>query len=311
MKLFKAFGFNKPKETTINTIIVDDTSVSTMEMVRTGKQYPVEVQQIHHEFHSAADNLLLEAKSIIEEARTKNVTKINRLELLGFKQAAQVTELKPLQQKAELSKEQLESLAYYQREYPFNKFITEEQVKTICHKYNLVCGEVSRFKGFVPEKNLSDIEKFSLKDNETSLLYIEAFKEGKSIGLFSGKNLEIRNERGYAHIYPKHISSNYSFQQNKLDLIKSGEFYGRDYGNLFGLKDKEFLTIKVLNNQLQICAPIKDMDISGLELTEGYKLTKKHIPDPVVLQLVKNGYLIITAWGDEASDKLVVNQINN
>lgn len=53
------------------------------------------------------------------------------------------------------------------------------------------------------------------------------------------------------------------------------------------------------------------MDITGLELKEGYKLTKKHIPDPVVLQPIKNGYLIITAWGDEASDELVVNQINN
>jgi len=267
MKLFKAFGFNKPKETTINTIIVDDTSVSTMEMVRTGKQYPVEVQQIHHEFHSAADNLLLEAKSIIEEARTKNVTKVNRLELLGFKQASQVTELKPLQQKAELSKEQLESLAYYQREYPFNKFITEEQVKIICHKYNLVCGDVSRFTGFVPEKNLSDIEKFKLNDKDM-------VEEASYGGSWFTKE-EMRRffpESQYHDIY-----RNYRFR--KLEL--------------------------------QICAPVKDMDITGLELTEGYKLTKKHIPDPVVLQLVKNGYLIITAWGDEASDELVVNQINN
>lgn len=50
------------------------------------------------------------------------------------------------------------------------------------------------------------------------------------------------------------------------------------------------------------------MDIKGLELTEGYKLEKKFIPDPVVLQPVKGGYLILTAWGDEASDPLVVNQ---
>jgi len=32
------------------------------------------------------------------------------------------------------------------------------------------------------------------------------------------------------------------------------------------------------------------------------------LADPVVLQPVKGGYLIITAWGDEASDELVVNQ---
>jgi hypothetical protein len=50
------------------------------------------------------------------------------------------------------------------------------------------------------------------------------------------------------------------------------------------------------------------MDITGLELKEGYKLEKKHIPDPVVLQPVKNGYLILTAWGNESEDELVVNQ---
>jgi ABC-type molybdate transport system permease subunit len=49
------------------------------------------------------------------------------------------------------------------------------------------------------------------------------------------------------------------------------------------------------------------MDITGLELTEGYKLTKKFIPDPVVLQPVRGGFLLVTVWGDEASDELVVN----
>lgn len=264
------------------------------------KIYPIEVQQIHHEFNSAADNLLLEAKSIIEEARTKNVSKVNRLELLGFKQASQVTELKPLQQKAELSKEQLESLAYYQREYPFNKFITEEQVKTICHKYNLVCGDVSKFKGFVPEKNLSDIEKFSLKDNEKNSLYT-------STGLVL-ENAEIRNHKfssEYSAVFIKN-TDNYAFQSNN-----GTDFYSSDDKNHFGLKHLGTIRFSIEKNNLQICAPVKDMDISGLELKEGYKLTKKHIPDPVILQPVKNGYLIITAWGDEASDPLVVNQINN
>lgn len=36
-----------------------------------------------------------------------------------------------------------------------------------------------------------------------------------------------------------------------------------------------------------------------------------NVPDPVVLQQVKGGYLIITAWGDEASDENVVNQLFN
>lgn len=37
----------------------------------------------------------------------------------------------------------------------------------------------------------------------------------------------------------------------------------------------------------------------------------KEIPDPVVLYPVREGYLIVTAWGDEASDPDVVNEVNN
>ena len=40
-------------------------------------------------------------------------------------------------------------------------------------------------------------------------------------------------------------------------------------------------------------------------------LRENEIPDPVVLQEVRGGYLIITAWGDEASDPLIVNKNNN
>jgi len=237
--------------------------------------YPKEVMEIHHEFETAADKLLLEATSIIAEAATKDTSKVNRLEALGFKQAGQVTELKPLLQKAELGKEQVSLVNYYKINYPFNKFITEEQVKTICHKYNLVCGDVERFKGFVPEKNLKDIENFKLKEEDFT------YQQGN----WNSWSMEWRYKR-----------------------ITREEFLSRTTSKVWNT-DKEYKFIT--GEPLKICAPIKDMDNKGLDLVDGYKLEKKHIPDPVVLQPVNGGYLILTAWGDEASDPLVVNEINN
>jgi len=242
--------------------------------------YPKDVIQIHHEFNTAADSLIVEANVIISEAATKDVKKVSRLEALGFKQAGQVTELKPLIQKAELSKEQLELLAYYRREYPFNKFITEDQVKNICHKWNLVCGEVNRFKGFVPEKNLKEIENFVIKNNDSDV-YLYAFG---------------------SQFYTESECIELGYWERNFDEYTS---YKKDPQNT---KSTRF---QIKSSTLQICAPVKDMDIRGLELVEGYKLQKKHIPDPVVLQPVKGGYLILTAWGDEASDENVVNSINN
>lgn len=179
------------------------------------------------------------------------------------------TESSEILSKTQMSKEQIELVKYYQQNYPFNKFINEKQVKEICHKYNLVCGDVNRFMGFVPEKNMEEIVNFKLKSNDV----LKIICSKKTFGSNIGEIFKDKGERYY------------------------------DFPNIYKLTEE--------NSPLQICAPIKDMDISGLELKEGYKLEKKFIPDPVVLQPVKGGYLILTAWGDEASDPLVVNNNKN
>jgi hypothetical protein len=257
----------------IKEAVFDKEAIISELPVLASKMYPKEVLEIHNEFNTAADKLLEEAQAIINKGSTKNVKKVNRLESLGFKQANEVSELKPLLHQVELSKEQIELVNYYKREYPFNKFITEEQVQAICHKYNLVCGDVSIFKGFVPEKNLKEIENFKLKQKDFQEFYCWA-------GTWDTiANIKIRYGEP---------DSYFDFARNK------------------NISDK----YQKRKGSLKICAPIKDMDISDLELKDGYKL-EKHVPDPVVLQPVNGGYLILTAWGDEASDPLVVNEINN
>lgn len=271
--------------------------------------YPEVVQQIHTEFHTAADRLLEEAKEVIGRAASKDVNKVARLERLGFKAANQVSELKPIIQQAELSKEQVELVNYYRREYPLYKFITEAQVEQICKKYNLICGDVDRYTGFVPEKNLQDIERFRLKPKEANCLFGYAMYDGVRTPV-SFEDAEIRNTRyssRYEHIFKKG-TDNYAYQRDTGGDFSS--FYGGDDGNVFGLRGIKGRVI-IENSKFKICAPVKDMNLQGMSITNGYKVEKIHIPDPVVLQGVKGGYLIITAWGDEASDPIVVNEINN
>lgn len=235
-------------------------------------KYSTDIEQIHHEFHIASDILLEQAKNHIEEANKKPIDKVKRLMSLGFTQATQVDETKVAIKQAELSASQIESVQYYKRKYPLNKFITEEQVKTICHKYGLVCGAVSRYKGFVPEKNMDEIERFKIDEKD-------AAKKVWSVGTYI----------------------NYIGQE----LDDDGE-NARLYGTLFRREERSL--------PLEICAPVKDMDMTGMTIERGYKMQeiKKVIPDPVVLYPVKGGgFLILTAWGDEASDPLVVNPIQN
>ncbi len=258
---------------------VEQKEVVVMEKPKTG--YPKVVDEIHNEFETAAENLAIEAKQIIAEAKNKDVEKVTRLINLGFKQSNQVSEVKPLIEKAKLSEEQVKLLNEYARKYPLNKFITEGQVEVICKKYSLVCGEVGIYKGFVPEKNLREIEKFNLKSEDFSYVFQYA-ENSPELNEQQAKEYAERNLGGWR---PRMFTSTSHMDGFSVVERKQGAFH--------------------------ICAPIKDMDTNGLELKEGYKLEKKHVPDPVVLQPVNGGYLIITKWGDEASDPLLTNPIEN
>lgn len=57
-----------------------------------------------------------------------------------------------------------------------------------------------------------------------------------------------------------------------------------------------------------ICAPVKDIDTEGLTQV-GHTLV--NVDDPIVLHPVEGGFLIVAAWGPEASDENVVNEKMN
>jgi hypothetical protein len=201
--------------------------------------YPKEVLEIHHEFFTAADKLVSEANVILENAAKQDITKVSRLEKFGFKQANQVTELKPLIEAAKLSEEQLQLLKDYSMKYPNNKFITEEQVKAICYKYNLVCGVVGRYKGFVPEKNLKQIEDFKLrKEDELDKIVVFLPESGKIENLDWTKVTD-KNKVGYL-INTYLVEYGYSYISSGHSPYSTYPEYTRIV-NRYNWKDKGFL----------------------------------------------------------------------
>lgn len=291
-------------------VAVIDRTTTSVNTVHVSSSYPKEVQEIHNEFFTAADKLVEKAQSIINEAQQRDVTKVNLLKSLGFNQAAEVATLQPLLDKATISKEMVDLIAYYKKHYPFNKFITEEQVQEICHKYYLVCGPVSRYKGFVPKNKLEQISQFKLRDEEQIENIVVFIEETGKIEKLDWSKVFNKNQVNYfinsylkegrAFTYLSGTVSNYADYPKYTKLVRLDLY-----------KDENFLAQKELQIGLKICAPIKDMDLTGLSIKDGYKVHKVHIPDPIVLQPVKGGYLILAAWGDEASDPIVVNEINN
>lgn len=271
--------------------------------MKTENQYPKVVQDIHREFLTAGDELLKVVEGMLNEHTEAHNQKIQRLQNVGFTEVPEVKKWN----KVSVSYEFANLIQSYKIRYA-NKFITDEQVKAICKKYNLICAPVSRFKGFVPDVNLRQIESFKLQEKDKNSLMVKITRAWHT---------------GAAHDFIiRSLGARWIHRQLKQPLIPVDSPNLSWHGDkLFSVSvgDRESCYVdswKIFDNtKLLICAPKKDMDVRGLQQINGVfqelGFFKAEYPDPVVLQPCKGGYLIVTAWGDEASDPLVVNEKMN
>lgn len=121
------------------------------------------IEQIHNEFNNAGEELLRDAQAHLAEIAKKDLTKGNSLLKFGFSQAQETVEHKELLSQKQTAQQVANAVMMARREYQFNKFITHDKAIEICEKYNLYIGDTSQYKGFVPRKNLEEIEAFSAK----------------------------------------------------------------------------------------------------------------------------------------------------
>lgn len=249
------------------------------------------IEQIHDEFNTAGEKLLAEAKQIVNEGLLK---KANRLEKIGFIKSKEVIE----SSRMKISKTVSDLVLYYQNKYPNNKFITEDQVKQINKKYNLVCAPISRFKGFVPVEKLTNIENANIHQYDKDDKYV------RLKNCWDSHPFQIRR-----------LVANRIHREMNMELIPATHpdlhWIGQD---LFSVKESYVERYKLIDRtSIMICAPKKQFDLKGLSKLGSMfnEATSITVPDPVVLQPVKGGYLILAAWGEEASDEIVVNQQMN
>lgn len=245
------------------------------------------IEAIHNEFDAAGERLLKEAKDILSGVALDE--KGERLKKLGFiqaKAAAKNTELarrnEEIKRNNEKRQEGAKWVQYYSMHYPNHKFITEEIVNEICKKYNLYCGPVSRYKGDVPLKNVSEMEGFYLrKEDMGTYTSLDAYARIEAQRAMMNTRRGILWKMAHSETYQSR-----SLSSDEIAMMENRVFYFKE--------------------EFKICAPEKDFDVS--------RMTKKGrflIPDPIVLQPVNGGYLIVTKWGLEANDELVINEKQN
>lgn len=240
------------------------------------------VAEIHEAFDTSTDRLLAEAKNIL--GGSYDLEKGERLKKLGFVSAKKSVETDKIKTELQENENLAKLIESYSVKYPKNKFITEKMVKEICQKYGLLFGKIQYYISDVPEKNISEMEGFSLMEEDM-----------------------IKHNCWYY----KYIGSGYYRHSTKDDCdgygyIKRGNTFLRQ----LLVNQPEDTKVFYEKPQFKICASVKDFDTQNMRIENGYRL-EQNLPDPIVLQPVNGGYLVVTKWGPEANDQSLVNEIKN
>ena len=294
-------------------------SAAVLERVVTPK-VTYTIQDIHNEFDSVEDILLLEADVLIDELNSKSdstlESKAKDLEKLGFFKSFVVKNSKELNKKIQITKEQADLIREYKQLYPFQKFLTEEELDRICQKYGLIYAPVGNYIEDVPQKNLNEIAnakaleaRFRPKNNKyitiTSATSFASTTESnfpKEMKAFLKDPIELHFD------IKRDRYSNYSTEEILDKLGYKGP--PAQWSNLTKVEVNE-----VSKEGLFIAAPETHFDLSDVSKEKKYGYFKSHvtivIQDPIVFRYCKGGVQVLSKWGDEASDELLVNPIEN
>lgn len=289
------------------------------------------IAEIHNEFDTAQDRLLQEAEYIIENTKvpkgSKVAEKANRLRALGFIRTQDVehhNNQQLRQAKRVETKEFADLIKSYKFKYPFQKFLTEDELERICEKYNLVHAPVTAYVKTVPDSNLLDIERAKPLDEDDVLEqvyhYTNRFDTTRHVfdkfvtkygDTFSKREIiEIAEEVGLAN----HLIKSFKKGDKLVDFTYHVTSADKDY-----YLDHAFANLEIEDKSgLFIAAPPSHFDE---ELLKSYTKTEngyKHvieIKDPIVFRYCVGGLQVLTMWGDENFDPnhepTLINPINN
>lgn len=272
--------------TTLEESRVEQEEKAIQRVVSNKPKYIPIVEEIHDTFYTEVDKLLKEAKipKSLETNKQILIEKRDKLVSLGFRNTkecqeanTEINRLEKLKLENENKDQLIKAINYFSFKYPHYKFITEDSVKKICEKYNLIYGEVNNYIGEVPDLNIQHMLDFKISDEDKCFLEEEHFfgRSWSKIFISYEKYQELKRRN-------PHFSSHSTYNYTELPM--------------------------------EICAPVKDFDTRGMEIKDK-KLSKIEVLDPIVLQPVmfenQKFYLIVTAWGPESSDSLVLNEKHN
>lgn len=296
----------------------------------------VTVEEIHKEFDSGEQRILDECDRILAELQIPTETQVekkaNNLLTLGFvnsetvKQAENLkAKTKEIEQKIQISKKQAKKIRYFKNKYPFDKFITTEELDRICEKYKLIHAPVANYIKDIPEKNVNEMLNRSELDfiDKADIFIGKECVKSKFINKFTKYficknkyNFVITSYYNIPYLELKEVNID-TYKQNYVkygliekdekivDLKTAYEFYKKD--------EFSYRHEKVDKSGLFIAAPKSHFNLEGLNKKSKYGFFKTEIfevKDPVVFEYCMGNLVrIVSKWGIPGEDKAYLDPI--
>ena len=286
-------------------------------------------EEIHKAVFSAQEELINEAEKILSSLKSDNelgdveysekVKYLKIMKEIGFVNSKEVVELtKKLDAYQEnkrkqkinqsVAEKQIKLIHYYGEKYPNNKFIDKESIKSICNRFGLLFAPVGLYSDEIPVKNMAEISVFKCDIEDKMLKSTITIDSDELASKISGEKIQ-RFNRGIVTIelslpfFGKDILFYNDIQPIILSEIKSR--YNISLLS-YKVRSDNFSQVKSESDELEnamIIAPKNKFSIPKDYVVEnGFEVGYRKIvviKDPVVLQPVIGGYLIVSAWGFE------------
>lgn len=274
------------------------------------------VEEIHETFYTEVERLLQDAKIMnsLETQKQQVIDRAARLKALGFSSTSEAKEAEEeLKRISQLmlennKKESLtQAIKYFTQKYPLYRFITQESVDRICNKYGLIQAPVDRYLGKVPEKNLIEMEKFKIAEDDQAWEFVERYMTEEFIP---------ESRLGVTRMIEKELILRVGNEKNirmECELRRQAESRNGGFDPFYSRfsSSRYYFTCPAATI---ICATKDEFNLAGLQIN-GVKAEVHVEYDPVVLCPVHYNntkyYLIKTAWGLEAQDEEVLNPVQN
>lgn len=287
------------------------------------------IEQIHADFKTAGDKMAKQAQLVARsrEEMYAQVSRNEKLSELGFTNHKKA-DLDP-EEELNQARIELEAINHYKLSHPHIKFITRSSIDKLCKKYSLAFGKAEHYTGDIPVENQKAILNFELNEDQGdpfefyikaddgwgyrvsnpyeminklygwSLKFITDSKE-----FLRGRSSERNESRITFKIYNCSTHDYVELQVSRYDDLRRVESSIRE------------LTDQCENmTQKKLCIVAPPSDFTKIEDPK-QAIVKVFVPDPIVLKPLKKYnnvqvYAVVTAWGPEAQDPEVYNEILN